>query len=198
MDYSQCEALVGALRSYQSSVSEAQVAQSQHIIEFIRSCGAPWRRSTLQGHLTASAWIVDSTHQKALLVHHKKLNKWLQPGGHVDDEDATLVDAALREAREETGLTNFQLIESIYDVDVHPIPARADEPAHFHYDIRICLVANDDAITLNAEESHALRWFPMRRIATDPLFDESVRRMAALPLRSTTQATTTRSFRSAL
>ncbi len=182
MNYSQCEALVHTLRSYQSCANEAQATQTKRIIEFIESCDAPWRRSTVQGHLTASAWIIDSTRENALLIHHKKLNKWLQPGGHVDDEDATFVQAALREAREETGIADFELVatreRSIYDVDVHPIPARGEEPAHFHYDVRFCLIANDATTTLNAEESHALRWFPIVQVAADAMFDRSVRRMA--------------------
>jgi 8-oxo-dGTP pyrophosphatase MutT (NUDIX family) len=187
MNRSQCEQLLGALAHYRVRASLAQQSQADRIVEFVRSCDAPWRRSTLQGHLTASAWIVDASREHALLIHHKKLEKWLQPGGHVDDEDTTFLDAALREAHEETGLATFEVVHgitnSIYDVDVHPIPARNKapvEPAHFHYDIRFCLIASDGAITLNIDESNDLRWFPLSQIASDELFDESVRRMARL------------------
>jgi 8-oxo-dGTP pyrophosphatase MutT (NUDIX family) len=187
MNFHQCELLVSELLRHRDAVDEIQRAQTNRVIEFIRSCDAPWRRSTLQGHLTASSWIVDASRTNALLIHHKKLEKWLQPGGHIDDEDATFLDAALREAREETGITTFDVVRnatsSIYDVDVHPIPAREKmpiEPAHCHYDIRFCLIASSAATTLNVDESNDLRWFPMSQIASDPLFDESVRRMARL------------------
>jgi 8-oxo-dGTP pyrophosphatase MutT (NUDIX family) len=187
MDRFQCDALVGELRRYRDDASAVQQSQVDRIVEFIGSCEAPWRRGTLQGHLTASAWIVDASRANALLIHHKKLEKWLQPGGHVDDEDATFLDAALRETREETGIATFDVVHGttslIYDVDVHPIPARNKapfEPAHFHYDIRFCLIASNAATTRNVDESNDLRWFPMSRIASDELFDESVRRMARL------------------
>jgi 8-oxo-dGTP pyrophosphatase MutT (NUDIX family) len=187
MDRFQCDALVAELLRYRNDASAAQLSQVDRVVEFIHSCDAPWRRSTLQGHLTASAWIVDASREHALLIHHKKLEKWLQPGGHIDDEDATFLDAAVREAREETGIAMFDVersaTSSIYDVDVHPIPAREKmpvEPAHFHYDIRFRLIASSAATTLNVDESNDLRWFPMSQIASDNLFDESVRRMARL------------------
>jgi 8-oxo-dGTP pyrophosphatase MutT (NUDIX family) len=185
MDRLACNALEAELLRYRQNSTIAQQAQVDRVIKFIGSCEAPWRRSVLQGHLTASAWIVDASHENALLIHHKKLEKWLQPGGHVDDDDATFLEAAMREAREETGVAAFETVRgatsSIYDIDVHPIPAREKtpvEPAHFHYDIRFCLIASSAATTINVDESNDLRWFPMSQIASDELFDESVRRMS--------------------
>jgi 8-oxo-dGTP pyrophosphatase MutT (NUDIX family) len=185
MNRSQCDQLVASLLRYRAHASAEQCTQVDRITEFIHSCDAPWRRSTSQGHITASAWIVDTAHENALLIHHKKLDKWLQPGGHVDDEDATFLDAALREAREETGIASFEMLRngasSIYDVDVHEIPARNKspiEPAHFHYDIRFRLIANSTTTTFNADESNDLRWLPLSQISCDDTFDESVRRMA--------------------
>jgi 8-oxo-dGTP pyrophosphatase MutT (NUDIX family) len=187
MDHAECGRLIAELLRHRERANIAQQLQVDRIVAFIGSCEAPWRRSTLQGHLTASAWIVDATRENALLIHHKKLDKWLQPGGHIDDSDATFLDAAMREAREETGIATFDVersaMSSIYDVDVHPIPAREKlpvEPAHFHYDIRFRLIASSAATTLNVDESNDLRWFPMSQIATDNMFDESVRRMARL------------------
>jgi 8-oxo-dGTP pyrophosphatase MutT (NUDIX family) len=181
----QCDVLVADLRRYRETVGLSQQTQAERIIEFVRSRDAPWQRSTSQGHLTASAWIVDAANQHALLIHHKKLDKWLQPGGHIDDEDASLAAAALREAREETGIESLELVESnngaIFDVDVHAIPSRTTEPvepAHFHYDVRYKFVAHDQTAILNACESNALSWYPLAQIAYDGLFDESVRRMA--------------------
>jgi 8-oxo-dGTP pyrophosphatase MutT (NUDIX family) len=187
MNRAQCDALVAELLRYRNHVNKAQQSQVDRVVDFIGSYDAPWRRSTLQGHLTASAWIVDAANQYALLVHHKKLDKWLQPGGHIDDDDTTFFAAALREAREETGIASLESTGSndiaIFDIDVHPIPERTKaptEPAHFHYDIRFKFVAHNQITVLNEAESHDLRWFSREEIRTDPTFDESVRRMAAL------------------
>jgi 8-oxo-dGTP pyrophosphatase MutT (NUDIX family) len=179
-----CDTLVAALRAYAQRATPKQVTQAQRIIEFVQTHEAPWRRSTIEGHLTASAWIVDEAQTHALLVHHKKLDQWLQPGGHIDDDDLRVFDAARREAHEETGIGDFA-IESvstppIFDVDVHEIPARGEEPAHFHYDIRYRFTALNRATTLNAAEANTLRWFPITQIAADETIDESVRRMALI------------------
>ena len=184
MNRAQCYALVNELLRYRARADEYQRSQVDRIIGFIHSCEAPWRRTTLEGHLTASAWIVDPANERALLIHHKKLDKWLQPGGHIDDEDASVCAAALREAREETGLVGlaipFKNEVSIFDVDVHSIPARRDEPSHFHYDIRYRFLAPDAATKLNPEESNALHWFDQRGIAHDATMDPSIRRMSSL------------------
>jgi 8-oxo-dGTP pyrophosphatase MutT (NUDIX family) len=73
-----------------------------------------------------------------LLLRHRKLGRWLQPGGHLESGDESVFAAALREAREETGIESFEfpIGEAILDVDVHPIPAHGPDPPHFHYDIR--------------------------------------------------------------
>ena len=94
-----------------------------------------FERTHLPGHITGSSWIVDSAHTQVLLVHHAKLNKWLQPGGHADG-DENVLRVALREAEEETGLKKLTVIlETPFDVDVHLIPARKDFGEHFHFDV---------------------------------------------------------------
>lgn len=179
-----CEALLDDLRAYARKSSGRQAIQAQRLVDFVNAQHAPWRRSTLEGHLTASAWIVNHAQTHALLVHHKKLSKWLQPGGHIDDDDLSVFHAAFREAREETGIREFEFgattRSTIFDVDIHPIPAHRTEPEHVHFDIRYRLIARDLVTTLNREESNELRWFPIERIAADKSVDESVRRMAAL------------------
>ena len=132
-------------------------------------------RSCRVGHITGSAWIVDARGERVLLAHHRKLGLWLQPGGHCDGDPDTLA-VALREAREESGLEVGALDESIFDLDVHPIPARGHEPAHHHYDVRYLLRAEHDRFRVS-DESHALEWVPAEGVGA--LTErESVLRMA--------------------
>ncbi len=126
--------------------------------EFLAS-GEPLQgKSNPRRHITASTWIVNTARSKALLTHHAKLNKWVQLGGHTDEgEDWTA--AALREAREESGLTGLNLVQpGLFDLDIHEIPARPGHEAHDHYDLRF-LVEADDAVPLTiSDESHDLAW----------------------------------------
>ncbi|MGF6709259.1 8-oxo-dGTP pyrophosphatase MutT (NUDIX family) [Luteibacter sp. W1I16] len=138
----------------------------------------PFHRETRSGHFTGSAWLVSADGKRVLLMLHRKLGRWLQPGGHADG-DADLAAVALREAEEESGLRDLEVLPRIFDLDRHLIPARGDEPAHWHYDVRYVVVAKgDEAFTVN-EESLALAWRPVADIAADPSSDESLRRMAA-------------------
>ena len=106
----------------------------------------PFRRSDPAGHVTASAIVARPSRDGFLLVFHRKLDRWLQSGGHVEPDDASVFAAAIREAREETGVDGFDapLGDAILDLDVHPIPAFGSEPAHVHYDVRFLLTSEDD------------------------------------------------------
>lgn len=116
------------------------------------------------GHLTGSAWVLDADWSHALLTHHRRLNLWVQMGGHVED-DETMLLAAWREAREESGLTDIgPILPEIFDVDVHAIPARPDAPAHFHYDIRFAFQTDRNARFTITEESHTLAWVALDEI----------------------------------
>ena len=134
------------------------------------------------GHITSSAWIVSRESGSALLTHHRKLERWLQLGGHTDGE-TDVVASAIREAEEESGLARFAALPrggppEILDVDVHVIPARGDEPAHEHHDVRFLLeVSEKQPISAQVAESLDVRWFAPAEIAgrTD---EESVLRMA--------------------
>lgn len=126
-------------------------------------------RTCAPGHVTASAFIVDPTGRRFLLTHHKKLGRWLQLGGHVDGESHPL-QAALREAREESGMQDFAVLPVAgvagmpLDLDVHVIPARATEPAHEHHDVRFLLQAQPGQEIVCSDESHALRWFDLAEL----------------------------------
>ena len=111
-----------------------------------------------------------------LLTHHRKLNRWLQLGGHADG-DGDLAAVALREAEEESGLSGLTLEGGIFDLDRHLIPARGEEPAHWHYDVRFVVRAGNEEFEVS-EESHSLAWKSIAEIATNATDDESLRRMA--------------------
>lgn len=115
------------------------------------------RRERLEGHLTASALVVDAHRRAALLTHHAKLGRWLQLGGHCDG-DANLARAALREALEESGIEGLVVDPTPIDVDVHAIPAHAGVPRHVHFDVRFVVVAPLGAVERISDESLALRW----------------------------------------
>jgi len=145
--------------------------------EFAASHADCCERSCVPGHFTGSAWVVSADGERALLLHHRKLDIWVQPGGHADG-DGNLASVALREAEEETGLAGLQIEGGIFDLDRHAIPARGLDPEHFHYDVRFVVRAGADESFVVNEESHALAWLPVADIARDAHADGSVRRMA--------------------
>lgn len=120
-------------------------------------------RSLSIGHVTGSAWIVSPDRSRVVLIHHRKLDRWFQPGGHADG-NPDIRAVAMQEAREETGLTQLTLVTQgdqppqIFDVDVHFIPARLDEPAHWHYDIRFLIEANPEEPFLHSHETKSISW----------------------------------------
>lgn len=131
---------------------------------FVESVPDCCERTHLAGHVTGSAWLVDSTGSKVLLTHHRKLNRWLQLGGHADG-DRDILRVALREAQEESGIQNIRAIsEDIFDIDIHPIPARGKEPEHLHYDIRFALQVLENDSFIVSEESHSLAWIEIDRL----------------------------------
>jgi len=154
------------------------------VLDFIDAHADCFERSQRAGHVTGSAWVVDATRGYALLTHHAKLGLWLQPGGHCDG-DADVLRVALREVAEESGLTVVRplLGGAIFDVDAHAIPARRDEPAHVHYDIRYALEADRSAPLRISAESKDLRWVALDRVAelnTDASVLRMVRKTALL------------------
>lgn len=168
--------LLGLLaRHARRGAAAADTAQVFH--EFALRHADCFERTCRPGHFTGSAWLVDGSGRRVLLTHHRKLNRWLQLGGHADG-DSDLARVALREAEEESGLTGLSAESSIFDLDRHEIPARAGEPAHWHYDVRFIVRATGSTQFVVGDESHALAWREIGEIAGDPHADESLRRMA--------------------
>ena len=192
MNADQLDQLHAMLTRFMSvSASDDAKRNAASVRDFIAWVTHPWRRATLEGHLTASAWVLDRTQTQVVMLHHRKLNRWLQPGGHIDDTDASWRAAAMRELTEETGLTQFVAQPDdadLFDVDVHAIPAHKDEPAHLHYDLRFLFIADvhvDDerAFSVNADESHDCRWFPLTELANDTSLGPETHRMIELSIR---------------
>jgi 8-oxo-dGTP pyrophosphatase MutT (NUDIX family) len=133
-------------------------------------------RSCQDGHLTGSAAVVDAAGERVLLLHHRKLDRWLQPGGHADG-DGDLAAVAAREVCEETGLTG-DLERPAIDVDVHAIPARPGEPAHLHLDLRFRVRIDASAVPVANHESHGLRWVSLAEVDDPDLaLDDSTKRL---------------------
>ncbi|MFT6165583.1 MAG: ADP-ribose pyrophosphatase YjhB (NUDIX family) [Vicingaceae bacterium] len=112
------------------------------------------------------------------MTHHKKLDRWLQIGGHLAAEDDSIVDSCIRELKEESGLTQFKLLqEEIFDIDVHDIPeSKKGVPAHIHYDIRMYFEADEsEVIQFDNEESNNIIWMSLSEI--EKLNNESIVRM---------------------
>ena len=147
----------------------------QKTIDFIQDNERFTARDNPAGHLTASAWVISEDHEFALLLHHKRLRRWLQPGGHIED-DRHLEAAAQREAEEETGLPVRLAQADIFDVDVHFIPAGKREPGHYHYDIRFLFYADPTLPLTGGEESHELAWIAVSDLLTHE--ETSIARMA--------------------
>jgi 8-oxo-dGTP pyrophosphatase MutT (NUDIX family) len=120
-------------------------------------------RNSATSHVTGSAFVLSPDRQSVLLTHHRKLDRWLQLGGHCDGiADAAFV--ALKEAYEESGLSRIRVLsDRVFDVDIHEIPARGDDPAHLHYDVRFLMVAEAGEIAVS-DESHDLAWVPIAQL----------------------------------
>lgn len=130
----------------------------QRMIALLASTEDCFHRSCFPAHFTGSALVVSADGSKALLHHHRKLDRWLQFGGHCDGEE-NILDVAQREALEESGIEGLILASSKpFDLDIHLIPAKDGEPAHEHYDVRYVLIAPEGAQFAISEESHELRW----------------------------------------
>jgi len=145
-----------------------------------------FERTCRPGHITGAAWILASDRRRCLLTHHRQLDRWLQLGGHADGQ-SLVEQVALREAREESGMMDFDFVctDGVLlplDVDVHLIPARHDdagrliEDAHEHHDVRFLLVAHDDQSIRSSNESHEVAWFTPDEIL-ELTNEESVLRM---------------------
>ena len=173
----QMQALKTQLLDYQLRFPEEAEVVAQ-FLELLGDPADPFVRQRLAGHFTGSSWLVSADGQRTLLTHHRKLNRWLQLGGHADGEqDLSLV--ALKEAEEESGLSGLSLADAVpFDLDRHWIPERGEVPGHWHYDVRYVVLAGTDENFAVSEESLALAWRSIAELLAEPDLDPSMRRMA--------------------
>jgi 8-oxo-dGTP pyrophosphatase MutT (NUDIX family) len=168
-------------RAHVATVADPALHGEQaRILEFIDAHEDALHRSCAPGHLTGSALVVDPASGTFLLLHHAKLRRWLQPGGHADG-DGNLAAVAQREATEETGIEGLRVVLPAIDLDVHLVEPPREEP-HHHYDVRYLVVTPPGAVAVGNHESTDLRWATVDELV-DLGCDAGVRRMADAGLR---------------
>lgn len=171
---------------YPNYDEEQEKKHAQAYLDFVDSSDQCFLRSHVPGHVTGSALVCSENLDKILLMHHKKLNKWLQMGGHADGCHIPH-EVALKEAQEESGLQDLDFLnfradlkvdgydqEELvfpFDIDIHEIPARKSEPSHLHYDIRYLVVARSGQEIQINHEANDLRWVDLeeaRQLTEEP------------------------------
>ena len=166
--------LLNLLHTYTPTEQEQEFKKI--IIDFVHTNPDCFERLLAIGHITASAWLLNKDRSQALLMHHAKLNRWFQLGGHCDG-NADVLAVAVKEAQEESGIMAIKPISpAIFDIDVHLIPANPLEQKHYHYDIRFLLGIMSNETVVQNGESKELRWIgkDKKELPTDEI---SVTRM---------------------
>lgn len=157
-------------------MAQEELEFKQRMIDFINKYENCFERSLEVGHITGSAWLLNKDKTQALLMHHSKLDLWLQLGGHCDG-NPDVISVAVREAREESGIQTITPISSeIFDIDIHLIPENSKEKAHYHYDVRFLLAVVSDEQIIQNSESKELRWIGKNRKEL-PTQSKSIARM---------------------
>lgn len=163
------EDCLAALAAYRPADPD-QMRLRDHIVEHLHTRKKGWSRTCRGAHVTASAIITSPAGDRVLLIRHRKLERWLQTGGHIEATDASLTAAAVREAREESGLADLRLVPGVLHLDRHEVPCGDSRPT-FHLDVRYLVLADPVGRVAVAEEVEDVRWFAADALPTD---EESV------------------------
>lgn len=154
--------LKNLLQNYHPSDPQEKIFK-QRMLDFLDQYPNCFERSLEIGHFTASTWLLNDAQTHALLMHHAKLNRWFQLGGHADGE-TDLLAVAIKEAQEESGIQNIVPVSAeIFDIDIHEIPANSRDKAHDHFDVRFLLKVLGDEEVIQNRESKELRWIGKNR-----------------------------------
>lgn len=146
------------LNNYNPSIKSEKTSK-KFMINFLKNNSDSFLRTNTEGHFTASSLLINKERTCALLMKHKKLNKWLQPGGH-SDGNKNLLAVSIKEASEESGIKDIKAISSeIFDLDIHEIPERKGEKSHLHLDVRFLLTVEISNEIKKNHESTELKWF---------------------------------------
>jgi len=158
--------LLNLLTNYRTRFMDEAGFRSR-AIDFIEQHEDCFYRELWPIHVTGSTWVVNPNRDKVLLLHHKKLDQWFQPGGHADG-DADILKVALKETTEETGLdaSHIRLVsENVFDVDIHTIHANAHDPRHEHIDVRFLVEVDDSVVVPGNDESHDVIWVSLNQVS---------------------------------
>jgi len=137
-------------------------------LDLLQNTKSPFDRNSFSpGHITASGVVLSPDDQHIILIFHKKLQLWLQPGGHVEAEDKDLVSAARREVNEETGLALANdFVSRLLSIDIHKIPANKTEPEHLHYDYKFSFKAQQVELA-DSQENLSVRWHSIEKLTIE-------------------------------
>lgn len=167
--------IVDLLERYQPDAGDESAHHRATVALALRGVEALDKTRFEPGHVTASAFVVCRPTRRALMIFHRRLVRWLQPGGHVEPGEIDLDVAAARELREETGLALERDELRMFDVDVHRIPATATAPSHNHYDVRFLAFVDDESGDAGSDAEH-VRWVPLAEL-TEADVEPSIQRM---------------------
>lgn len=139
-------------------------ADPQRVLKFLQEESNLFGRDSKAGHITCSSWVLDYERTHALLVYHRHLNRWIQPGGHIEPYE-TPQQGALREAMEESGISGLKLLDQrLFHINIMNFPAGKDGPSHLHFDLRYLIQAPKEAILSAPKEVGGAKWIPLNRL----------------------------------
>ncbi len=169
------EILTTKIKEYKTEYS-AEATFIPRFVDLLKEKNA-FLRKNMKRHFTASAWIFNPYNKEVILIHHKKLSKWLQPGGHADGCE-NLYEVAQKEALEETGIISIQnTFPEIFDIDIHTIPEYKNIPEHDHYDIRFLIIPENGSEIRKNNESNEVRWIKLNEVEKFAANNISIKRM---------------------